>query len=97
LKNKGCQVIRYPLRGLQPRAGSSRSKYCWATAPNNFFYFFFGLGIVFVSESVGKFLDEGRDFENLGVVYAVDGWSWLFVVWLYSCKFVRWGIVRAEK
>jgi hypothetical protein len=43
LKNMGGQVMQYPLRGLLLRAGSSHYKYCWATAPYPYFYFFVGL------------------------------------------------------
>jgi hypothetical protein len=40
LKYFGGQVFAYPLRGLQLRAGSRRLKYCLATAPYSYFYFF---------------------------------------------------------
>jgi hypothetical protein len=51
LKNYGGQVLSYPLRGLLLRAGSRHYKYCWATAPYYYFYFFtlglfYGFGIV---------------------------------------------------
>ncbi|MEN9445161.1 MAG: hypothetical protein RIS47_2052, partial [Bacteroidota bacterium] len=43
LKYKGGQVILFP-RGLLLRAGSRLYKYCWATAPYLYFYFFYVLG-----------------------------------------------------